>query len=184
MSTAGQWAGRTAAAGARTVRGWYGDSVTHLGLMAASFALALYAGVRLVAGDPVGVLLWFAGGALLHDLALLPAYSAADRGLQRWGRVGADDGPGRAAAHSGTAPGMRWINHLRVPAAVSLLLLLVWFPLILRRVEDFPEATGLSPDVYLGRWLLVTAALFAGSAGWAALRWALNRRRRQRRQRG
>ncbi|MYV60422.1 hypothetical protein GTW37_13870, partial [Streptomyces sp. SID4931] len=43
----------------------------HLILLAATFCLAGYAGVRLLDGDTVGVLLWFAGSAVLHDLVLL-----------------------------------------------------------------------------------------------------------------
>lgn len=41
-------------------------------LSACSFALAAYAGVRLLADDWFGVALWFVGAALLHDLVLLP----------------------------------------------------------------------------------------------------------------
>jgi hypothetical protein len=64
-----------------------------------------------------------------------------------------------------------WINYLRVPAGLSGLLLLVWFPLILRRSKDVYEAsTGLNPNPYLGRWLLATGVLFAGSALAYALR--------------
>ncbi|MGO4748474.1 hypothetical protein AB4212_07565, partial [Streptomyces sp. 2MCAF27] len=48
-------------------------------LLACSFALAGYAGARLLAGDWFGVALWFVGAALLHDLVLLPLYAVADR---------------------------------------------------------------------------------------------------------
>ena len=62
------------------------------------------------------------------------------------------------------------VHHVRVPAFVSLLLLLVYWPLVLRQAPRFALTTGLSPGVYLGHWLLITAALFAVSAVWLAVR--------------
>ncbi|PKW05630.1 hypothetical protein SAMN05428944_7343 [Streptomyces sp. 1222.5] len=125
-------------------------------LLACSFALAAYAGVRLLAGDWRGVALWIVGAALLHDLVLLPLYTAADRAVMR----GLDAGGGRART-----------PYVRVPAVLSGLLLLVWFPLISGMVsERYRTATGLSPDGFLARWLLITAALFGGSGLLLALR--------------
>ncbi|MGP4051968.1 hypothetical protein [Streptomyces sp. 2A115] len=119
-------------------------------LLACSFALAGYAGVQLLADDWFGVALWFVGAAVLHDLVLLPLYGAVDQAVVR--ALG-------AAGHR------RWTMYVRVPAALSGLLLLVWFPLISGRVAGYYEsATGLPGDVFLGRWLLVTAVLFGGSA--------------------
>lgn len=41
----------------------------------------------------------------------------------------------------------------------------MWFPLISgRTAERYRLATGLSPDGFLTRWLLITAVLFGGSA--------------------
>ncbi|MER5437295.1 hypothetical protein [Streptomyces sp. NPDC002790] len=119
-------------------------------LLLCSFALAGYAGVRLLADDWFGVALWLVGAALVHDLVLVPLYAGVDRLLVR----------GFAAA------GRRErVGYVRVPAALSGLLLLVWFPLISGVVDErYRSATGRSADVYLGHWLLVTAALFAGSA--------------------
>ncbi|MFJ3516828.1 hypothetical protein [Streptomyces sp. NPDC090131] len=134
-------------------RRWYGASPLHLLLLLASFALACYAGVRLLKGDARGVALWFVGAALLHDLVLLPLYAVADRAAQRLA-------PGGGPA----------INHLRVPAFLSGLLLLVWWPLILRRVGHYTAATALPADVFLGRWLLITAGLFIASAAVLLLR--------------
>jgi len=125
-------------------------SPLHLALLACTFALAGYAGVRLLAGDRFGVALWFVGAALLHDLVLLPLYAALDRGVVR-----AFD----AAGHR------ERVMYVRVPAALSALLLLVWFPLISGRADRrYRNATGLPADGFLGRWLLITAVLFAGSA--------------------
>lgn len=125
-------------------------------LLACSFALAGYAGVRLLADDWSAVALWFVGAALLHDLVLLPLYAMADR----------------VAVRSLEAAGHRaWVLYVRVPAALSGLLLLVWFPLIGGRVEErYRSATGMSADGFLARWLLITAALFGGSALLLALR--------------
>lgn len=92
--------------------------------------------------------LWFVGAALIHDLVLLPLYAAADRALVK-----------------AAGPRRRWVGYVRVPAALSLLLLLVWFPLISGQVTArYASATGLSADGFLARWLLVTAVLFGGSA--------------------
>jgi hypothetical protein len=119
-------------------------------LLACSFALAGYAGVRLLADDWFQVALWFVGAALVHDLVLLPLYAVADRLVVR---------------SLGAAGHREWALYVRVPAALSGLLLLVWFPLISGRVADhYPSATGLSGDGFLARWLLISAVLFGGSA--------------------
>ncbi|MBB5928390.1 hypothetical protein FHS34_003859 [Streptomyces echinatus] len=123
-------------------------------LLACSFALAGYAGVRLFADDWRGVALWLVGAALLHDLVLLPLYTLADRAVV--GGLG-----GRRA----------WVMYVRVPAALCALLLLVWFPLISGMMEErYRSATGMSTDGFLARWLLITAVLFGGSALLLALR--------------
>ncbi|WP_340557847.1 hypothetical protein [Streptomyces sp. GSL17-111] len=132
----------------RRLRRWYGASPLHLLLLLASLTVTLYAGVRLLDGDTVGVLVWFVGAALLHDLVFLPVYAGVDR-------------LGGAALRS---PPRRWVNHVRVPVFLSGLLLLIWYPLILGRVPHFTPYTALPDDVFLGRWLLVTAALLAASA--------------------
>lgn len=131
-------------------------------LLACSFALAGYAGVRLLADDWFGVALWFVGAAVAHDLVLLPLYAAADRALVR----AADTAGPRAGAAAAPPPVRRArVMYVRVPAALSGLLLLVWFPLISGRVADrYASATGVSASGFLGRWLLITALLFGGSA--------------------
>lgn len=133
----------------------YGASPLHLLLVLASFALAAYAGVRLFKGDTLGVALWFVGAALLHDLVLLPFYAVTDRASQRLFTEGTGAGEGR------TRPS---VNYVRVPLFVSGLLLLVWWPLVLGRVDHYTAYTGLPADGFLGRWLLITAALLVASA--------------------
>lgn len=149
------------------LRRWYGEGPLHLLLLLASFALALYAGVRLLADDWVMVVVWFVGAALLHDLVLVPVYAAADRAVTAL--VG-----GRGGGHRERT------MYVRVPAALSLLLLLVWYPLITRQVPRYERSTTLPAGVFLTRWLLVTAALFAGSALWCAVRtWSVSRSGRE-----
>ncbi|MFI5980548.1 hypothetical protein ACIBEA_06700 [Streptomyces sp. NPDC051555] len=133
----------------------YGASPLHLLLTLACFALALYAGIRLLKGDTMGVAIWFVGAALLHDLVLLPAYSLTDRAAQFLfhGRT--------RAAENVPRPG---VNYLRVPAFISGVLFLVWWPLILQQGGHYTAATALSADGFLVRWLLITAGSFLASA--------------------
>ncbi|MEU7057384.1 hypothetical protein [Streptomyces sp. NPDC046197] len=147
---------------------WYGSGPLHLLVLIASFALTGYAMVRLFAVQPWEVAIWFVGAAVLHDLILLPLYSLADLSALSVLRHRTPDGPT-----------VQWINYLRVPALLSGLLLLVWFPLVFRLAVPYPGDTGLSDSVYLGRWLAITGVLFAASAVAFALR--LRRFRRDRR---
>lgn len=137
------------------IRQRYGASTLHLLLVLCSFALAAYAGIRLLKGEPVKVALWFVGAALAHDLLLLPLYTLTDRAAQAL----ADH-----LGNPGQRPRVPQVNYLRVPAFLSLLLLAVWYPLVLRRVPGYHNTTGLDPDPFLGHWLLISAALFALSA--------------------
>ncbi|MGQ0718434.1 MAG: hypothetical protein ACT4NP_14205 [Pseudonocardiales bacterium] len=140
-----------------TSRQW----VTLLALLA-SFAVAGYAGVRLLAGNPTGVGAWFVGSAVVHDLVLFPLYAGLDAALVMLLR--------RRPALA-TVAGVPWLNYLRVPAVVSGVLLLVWSPLILRLpTATYFDASGLSAQPFLPRWLAVTAVLFAISAATLVLR--------------
>src|SRR5215469_1282725 len=138
---------------------WYGANPLHLLALLGCFALAGYAAARLVPSRPLGVAAWFLGAIIAHDLLLMPLYSLADRSAAAVIRH-------RAAR----LPALSWINYLRVPAALSGLLFLVWFPLILRLRTRYQASTTLSPDPYLWRWLAVTGALFLVSAAALALR--------------
>ncbi|MFF8788651.1 hypothetical protein [Streptomyces sp. NPDC015125] len=152
--------------GARYFGARYGASPLHLLLVLCSFFLAGYAGVRLLTGDTLGVLLWFVGAALLHDLVFLPLYTVTDRMAQRLVRRRDRRRDAQPPASAETPPPVvaGGVNYLRVPAFVALLLLVVWYPLILHRVPEFSLYTALPSEVFWDRWLLITAALFAASA--------------------
>jgi hypothetical protein len=129
-----------------------------------AFAVVAYALSRMLqpsVGRPGAVVVWLLAGAALHDLVFLPLYSLADR---------------IARAVGGTA-----VNHLRVPAVISGVLLLVYFPLILSRAPaTYERNTGGPPPDYLARWLAITAALFVASGLVWAVRAARSARRRRR----
>jgi peroxiredoxin len=145
---------------------WYGASPLHLLAMIGSFALAGYAAAELLRHNAVGILVWFVAAVIGHDLLLMPLYSLADRSATavfRHRPLNLPAGP--------------WINYLRVPAVLSGLLLLIWFPLIFRLPSRFPVSTTLPLDPYLWHWLAVTGALFLLSATALALRLGAARRR-------
>ncbi len=137
------------------MRRLYGDSSLHLFAQLVAFALAGYAASRVLVenGPWLALAVWFVGAALGHDLVLYPLYALADAA-----------GQFRLLRRTRPLLAVRdvpWINHLRAPVALSALLLLVWFPLILGgRADAFEAATGLGTEVYLGRWLAVTGVLF------------------------
>jgi hypothetical protein len=130
------------------------EGVQLLALLAC-FVLAGYAAIRLLAGRPLGVAAWFVGSALAHDLVFFPLYAGLDATLVLLLR--------RRPALA-TVGGVRWLNYLRVPAAISGLLLLVWSPLILRLPTAYQAASGLSDQPFLPRWAAVAATLCAISA--------------------
>ncbi|MBA2630558.1 MAG: hypothetical protein H0U84_06010 [Thermoleophilaceae bacterium] len=141
----------------RVFRNLYGAGPLHLVGVLLSFAVAAYALSRALdlTGAPDRILLWLGGAIVAHDLVLFPIYALL--GLLAAGVLV----PGGRRTRLRIAA----LNHLRVPALASGLLLLVWFPLVANRAPGgFMRTTGLSSDVYFGRWLLITAVLFAGSA--------------------
>ncbi|GAA4983939.1 hypothetical protein [Actinopolymorpha pittospori] len=146
---------------------WYGAGPLHLLVLLGSFALAGYAAMRFVPGNPLGVAAWFVGAIVGHDLLLLPLYSLLDRGARAVFRHRPAPGP---------LPPGPWINHLRVPAVLSALLFLVFAPLILRLPSGFEHITGRPVTPYLTHWLLITGALFVGSA--VILAWRVGQARR------
>jgi hypothetical protein len=124
----------------------YGASPLHLLAHLVALALAAWALLQLADMPAFGrVAAWLVAAVVLHDLVVLPAYSALDRAAQR-----------------GAGPA---VNFVRVPAAISLLLLAVFWGTIADRGEGaYRRASGLEFDGYLQRWLLITAALFASAA--------------------
>jgi hypothetical protein len=139
-----------------------GASPTQLAVLVACLGLAAYAGFFLL-GDPalLRMLIWFAGAAVVHDVVLFPLYAAVDRLL--------------VVAARGRVP---LINHIRVPALAAGLTLLMFWPGIVRQGElTHLAATGLDQAPYLGRWLALSAALFAASGVIYGVRVGLRRLR-------
>jgi hypothetical protein len=145
---------------------WYGAGPLHLLTMIACLSLAGYATAELLPGNYVGILVWLAGAVIGHDLILVPLYTLADRSAMAVLRH-----------RRPSVPAVPWINYLRIPAALSGMLLLIWFPLIFRLPTRFPATTTLSLDPYLWHWLAVTGALFLLSATVFALRLRVRRSR-------
>ena len=136
----------------------YGESPLHLLAVIVAMAFAGYGAVRIALGsDALNTFIWLGAAIVAHDLLAFPVYSGlnliAHRSLV---------GPLRAPPVDRTVP---VINYLRVPVILSGFAFALWFPLILRLSADpYRIKSGLNADVYLGRWLLLTAALFLGAA--------------------
>ena len=154
------------AAPSRFVR-LYGERPRHLVVLLACFALTAYTVLRL-ADDPAltRISVWFVGCAVVWDLLVAPAFALADRALRPL--------RSRRTSPRGVSP----LNYVRVPGLLSALLLMVWAPVVLQRSEGvFRSRSGLDQDVFLGRWLTITAVLFAVSALLYAVAVALSSRR-------
>jgi hypothetical protein len=132
----------------------YGGSPLHLLGHLLALALIVYAVSRVV--DPrfsrgLNVVVWLVGGAIVHDLMLVPAYSALD-------------GVARRLVRSRAPAAVPAINHIRFPAAMSGAMLLVYFPLILVRADGtYARATGHHVTGFATRWLAISAGLFLAS---------------------
>jgi hypothetical protein len=146
--------------GANVFRRIYGSHPLHLLTLIAGFALLGYviASIKPTAlWNPntwwQSIAVWFAAAIIAHDLVLFPIYAVADRLLLATG-----------AARTPTAR-VPIVNYIRVPALGAGLTFLVFLPGIIKQgAPTFIAATGLTQDVFLGRWLLLTAAMFAVSA--------------------
>lgn len=145
----------------------YGSHPLHLLTLIAGFALFGYVVATI---KPVtlwnpnvwwqSIVVWFAAAIIAHDLVLYPIYALADRLLVATRRP-------RAKVPA--------LNYIRVPALGAGLTLLVFLPGIIEQgAPTFRAATGMTQDVFLGRWLLLTAAMFAISAVCYALQLARN----------
>jgi len=147
----------------------YGSHPLHLLTLVAGFALFGYviATIKPTAlWNPnvwwQSIAVWFAAAIVAHDLVLFPIYALADRLLLTTG------------ASRGPASRVPVLNYIRIPVLASGLTLLVFLPGIVKQgAPTFTAATGLTQDVFLGRWLLLTAAMFAISAVAYAIRIAV-----------
>jgi hypothetical protein len=125
------------------MRARYGASPLHLLAHLAALALAAWALLQaLQLGGADRIVLWLVGAVVLHDAVLWPTYTTLDRLARR----------GRPAA---------WANYVRVPVGISALMLLVFFPVMCGKGEAaYTRVSGMTWEGYVGRWLLVSAALF------------------------
>ncbi len=141
----------------------YGAGPVHLAVTVLSLAVVAYSLYRVFGelSDPLRFLIWFGGAIVAHDLLLVPLYAVLGALVVRVTRSADPSNRMRVAA----------LNHVRVPLFLSGLSLLVWLPLVLGKGErSYMSASGLSNDVYFERWLVLSAALFLGSALLFALR--------------
>ena len=142
----------------------YGGPFWTLPILIACFLVTGYAADKVIRGpNAVRILVWFAAAAVLHDFVLFPAYSLLDRAARSL--------PFRR--HLAARP---IINYLRIPAALSLLMLLIYAPTILGRGQRaFFAASGLGKADVLLRWLLLSLAFFAASGALYLFRFLLSR---------
>jgi hypothetical protein len=143
----------------------YGAHPLHLLAMVACFAL--WGSVILIAGPKTffntevwwqSIAVWFIGGAILHDLVLFPLYAVADWSL----RTGLSAARGLPLANVTSVP---VINYVRLPVLGTGLTFLLFLPGIIQQGAVFYlNATGLTQEPFLGRWLMLVGAMFATSA--------------------
>ncbi|OBJ08789.1 hypothetical protein [Mycobacterium sp. 1465703.0] len=157
----------------------YGSHPLHLLTMIAGFALLGYV---IAVIKPVtlwnphvwwqSIIVWFAAAIIAHDLVLFPVYASLDRLLSR---NRAQPQLERAGAR------VPVLNYFRVPTLGASLTLLVFLPGIIKQgAATYRAATGQTQEPFLGRWLLLTAAMFAISAAIYAVRVAVLCRRTRR----
>jgi hypothetical protein len=154
-------------------RAVYGSNPLHLLTLIAGFALFGYVLATIKPStlwNPntwwQSILVWFAAAIVAHDLVLFPVYSLIDRILVAGSRLRP-----RAAAS------VPVLNYVRIPAMGAALTLLVFLPGIIQQgAPVYAAATGQSQEPFLGRWLLLTAAMFAISAVVYGIRLAAARR--------
>lgn len=133
----------------------YGAGPGQLTVLLLSFALAGYA-ASIVAGDPLWpwMAVWFVAVVVAHDGLLSPLAAVLDgvvRFSLRWFP--------RRRARATT------VNYIRVPALGAALTFLMFLPGIIRQGEPVVIGqTGLDQSPFLGRWLLLVAAMAAVSA--------------------
>ncbi|HEY2503015.1 MAG TPA: hypothetical protein VGI68_16785 [Mycobacterium sp.] len=138
----------------------YGSHPLHLLTMVSGFALLGYIVATFTPAtlwNPgtwwQSIAVWFAAAVVGHDLLLFPLYALADRVLSTR--------TNRRSAH----PKAVARNYILVPALGAGLTLLIFLPGIIEQGgATYQAATGQTQQPFLGRWLLLTAAMFAISA--------------------
>jgi hypothetical protein len=154
-------------------RSVYGSNPLHLLTLIAGFALVGYV---LATIKPAtlwnthtwwqSIVVWFAAAIIAHDLVLFPIYAVVDRILVAGSHI-----------RPPTERSVPLLNYVRIPALGAALTLLMFLPGIIRQGgPTYAAATGQTQDGFLGRWLLLTAAMFAVSAVVYAIRLAVSRR--------
>jgi hypothetical protein len=131
------------------MRTWYGAGPGHLAVLLLCLAVAGYA-ASIVAGDPLWpwMAVWFVAAVVGHDGVLSPLAAAVDAGLRR-------------LPHARPTT----VNYLRVPALGAGLTFLLFLPGIIRQGDPVVVGqTGLDQAPFLGRWLMLVAAMAAVSA--------------------
>ena len=146
----------------------YGSHPLHLLTLIAGFALFGYV-VAIIKPTALwnptvwwqSIVVWFAAAIIAHDLVLYPIYTLADRLLVATNRPVAN---------------VPALNYIRVPAMGAALTLVIFLPGIVEQGSStYLAATGQTQDPFLGRWLLLTAAMFGLSAVAFAIRLAISR---------
>jgi hypothetical protein len=137
----------------------YGGPAWSLLILLGCLAVTGYVAEKILSGPmALRIFVWFAAAAVLHDFVLFPAYSAIDRLVSATQRK----------PDSGRQP---VINYFRIPAALSLLLLLIYLPTILGRGSaTFHAASGLGQTNVFLRWILLSLSFFAVSGAVFAAR--------------
>jgi hypothetical protein len=152
----------------------YGSHPLHLLTLIAGFALLGYVIITI---RPAAlwnhdtwwqsIAVWFAVAIIGHDLVLFPLYALVDRILVSSSYFR----PNHRDAH------VPALNYVRVPALACGLTLLVFLPGIIEQgAPTYLAATGQTQQPFLGRWLLLTAAVFATSAAVYGIRLARSQR--------
>ena len=147
----------------RRFRVLYGAGPVNLLVLVLSFVIAGFAvqGWFQRPHDVETVIEWFVAAILLHDLVAVPLYTLLDRVAFGWlgRRAGGGAGPRTVLGLINSTP------YVRIPAILSGLLLIVFFPVIFGLGSQSElDASGIAESGYLARWLIASGVMFALSA--------------------
>ena len=137
----------------------YGAHPLHLLALLGCFALTGYVAVHVLTAPLLPrMVIWFVAAVLAHDLILFPLYALADRSLHGLLKLVP------STPHKGV-PVVPPLNYVRIPALGAGLTFLLFLPGIIQQGgPTYTAATGQTQAPYLGRWLLLAAAMFLLSA--------------------